>query len=101
MKNFFDSTSYPMPVIAGECLGCGSPGDNWTPELAETFWTMTGYRWDGTNLLGYPLRKDCLSLGIESDHIPPRIELCLRCAVAYMTSFNAQLQVVQEQRRSK
>jgi len=89
MKNVFDSKIYTLPVIDGQCFGCDSQDDQWTREVAEAFIKMTGHSWDKSHLLGYFLRKDCHSLGVEGDDVPVRIELCLPCAVEYMTQFNA------------
>jgi hypothetical protein len=39
--------------------------------------------------VGYFLRKDFISLGLDTTDVPARVELCLPCALEYMRTFNS------------
>lgn len=90
MKNLFDRTLYPHPITPFECFGCGSDGDFCPAELLSQFIAMTGHEWRRP-LVGYFLRKDFISLGLECSDVPARVELCLPCALEYMRTFNSLL----------
>jgi predicted DNA-binding transcriptional regulator AlpA len=90
VKNLLDPTIYPLPVVAGRCFSCGSDGSTLTRELVAAFRKMTGLSW-GWRLLVYPLGKDFRALGIISDDVPDSAQLCLPCAVKYMTDFDDRL----------
>src|SRR5262249_37919185 len=98
--DLFDATRYPIAVVPGECFACGSERDNWTREQAANFTRICGLIWPRSQLVGYSLRKDRRSLGINSRDIPTRVELCLPCAVEYMKTFNLLLDEAIERRRA-
>src|SRR5215472_5041339 len=96
MIDLLDVSLYPRPVPAGRCFCCWRRPSRTDGKLNGQFRGIIGDDWPG-GLVSYNLRKDFATLGLVAE-IPERAWLCLRCAVAYMESFNVLL-TAQKQRR--